>query len=733
MRKFFVILLLLLVVWPSANAQQRKKVGVVLSGGGAKGVAHVSALKVIEEAGIPVDLVVGTSMGAIVGGLYSIGYTPHQLDSMVQTQDWKFLLTDKTNRSQKTFVEKVEAEKYVITIPFQKTPQEVLTDGFVKGQNLQNLFSDLTIGYHDSLNFNKFPLPFACVAVDIIKMEEVVFHSGKLSEAMRASMAIPAVFTPVRLDSMVLVDGGLVNNYPVDVAKAMGAEIIIGVDVQSEEEVKSQINTVSDLINRLTDMTGKDKYAQNLKDTDLHIRVDVRGYTSASFSPAALDTLIMRGEVAAMNKWDELKQLKEKIGVSEEFQPEKRNEYVFLSDDNPILIKDIFFEGVNSKDAERLLERSKLYENSYGSMKELRKAIDGLYALQTYTNINYELEQNGEGYDLKFYLEDNTPNSIKLGLRFDSEEVAAVQGSVTYQFKTPITTKAMVTGRLGKRSSARLDYFILPSKLRYINTSYMYQYNDINIYDHGDRQYNTTFHRHFGELGYSNVLSRNIGLGLGVRYEYYKYNSFLFSNAEKNINVKSEDFFSYYARLIYDTKDKKAYPSRGTSLRAEVSIYTDNLATYDDNPPFGAASLCWESVFSPTRRFSIIPSFYGRVLFGQDSPYPFMNTLGGDTFGRYMDQQLPFIGINFVEIVPNSVVVGKLQLRERMGKKHYISLITNFGLAEDDFGRIFKGKQLFGIGAGYGYNGVLGPIEASFSVSNRTKKLGFYANAGFTF
>ena len=212
----------------------RKKVGLVLSGGGAKGMAHIGAIKVIEEAGIPIDYVVGTSMGSIIGGLYAIGYTPEQLDSMVRVQDWMFLLSDQIQRKDMNLMEREADEKYVISVPFSKKAIKDVTGGLIKGQNIDNLFSELTLGYHDSLSFNKLPIPFACVAENLVKGQEYVFHDGVLSTAMRASMAIPGVFTPVRLDSMVLVDGGVVNNYPVNVAKQMGADIIIGVDVQSE-------------------------------------------------------------------------------------------------------------------------------------------------------------------------------------------------------------------------------------------------------------------------------------------------------------------------------------------------------------------------------------------------------------------------------------------------------------------------------------------------------------------
>ena len=732
MKKFVVAIMLLCIVF-SVGAQPRKKVGVVLSGGGAKGVAHVGALKVIEEAGIPIDIVVGTSMGSIVGGLYAIGYTPHQLDSMVKKQDWNFLLTDRTERSHKTFQEKVESEKYVISIPLHQRRGTKMPDGIVRGINLNALFTDLTIGYHDSIDFNKLPIPFACVAVDLRAGNEVVFHNGHLMEAMRASMAIPAVFTPVRKDSMVLIDGGLLNNFPVDVARAMGAEIIIGVDVQSSVEEKNKLMTVVDMVNKLTDMTGKEKYTHNIAHTDVYIKVDVAGYSAASFDAASLDTLTRRGEEAARHSWNSLLASKKLIGISDQFAPQKHGPYHLISDENPILIRHISFHGVGQKDGNRLMEKAKVFEHNYTTMGMLKKAVDNLYSLQAYSNITYQLIESLEGYDLEFTLEDHTPSHIGLGVRFDSEEIAAVQIGAVYRFKSAIPTQVAFTARLGKRAGARLDYQVLPSRLRFFNLSYMFQYNDMNIYYKGDREYNTTYRHHLAELGYTNIVNRNMKYGLGLRYEYYDYSTFLFSSTENKMTVKPEDFFSYYALMQYDTKDKKSYPSKGISLQAEVSVYTDNLSAYNGHSPFGVASAWWEGVYSVTNRFSLIPSFYGRVLFGQDSPYPFMNMLGGDAPGRYVPQQIPFTGIDYMEVLDNSIAIGRLEFRQRMGKKNYLSLTTNYGLTENNFGNILKGKQLFGIGVGHGYDSVIGPIEASLSISNRTNQLGFYGSVGFVF
>lgn len=731
--KKFLIAILLSVITFSVDAQPRKKVGVVLSGGGAKGVAHISALKVIEDAGIPIDIIVGTSMGSIVGGLYSIGYTTAQLDSLVRNQNWTFILTDRTSRQQKTFLEKVDAEKYVITLPFRKRLGERIPDGLVRGRNINKLFTDLAVGYHDSIDFKKLPIPFACVAVDLVKGKEVVFYDGNLIEAMRASMAIPAVFSPIRRDSLVLVDGGLLNNFPVDVARSMGAEIIIGVDVQSGPEEKEKLVNMIDVVNKLTDMTGREKYTQNIAQTDVYIKVNVSGYNAASFDAVAIDTLISRGNVAAQTKWNDLIAIKKQIGIHDGFNPDPHGPYTLFTPAHPIFVRDISFHGMNKKDAQKLLEKAKVFENSYVTSAMLKKAVDNLYSLQAYSNITYNLTEVVDGYNLEFMLEDHTPNHLNLGIRFDSEEIAAVQLSAGYQFKTAIPTKIAFTGRLGKRASIQLDYMILPSQLRFINISGMFQYNDMNIYHRGDRMYNTTYRMYLSELGYTNILNRDLKYGLGLRYEYYDYSTFLFNSTENISTVKPEGFFSYYASVEYETKDKKSFPAKGMSLLANASIYTDNLSSYNNHAPFTTLSLWWEGAFKVTNRFSLLPAFYGRALIGEDVAYPYMNVMGGETPGHYMRHQIPFVGINYIEVFDNSIVVARLKMRQRMGKRNYMWLATNYGLSNNDFGEILKGKQLFGIGIGYGYDSVIGPLEATFSVSNRTNQLGFYANVGYTF
>ena len=730
-----VLSMCLLLPFSLYSQEQRKKVGVVLSGGGAKGMAHIKALKVIEEAGIPIDYIAGTSMGAIVGGLYAIGYTPEQLDSMVRKQNWTFLLSDRIKRSAMSLTDRERSEKFIVSIPFTKSPKDAASSGgIIKGQNLANLFSDLTMGYHDSINFDKLPIPFACVAANVVNGEQIIFHNGILSTAMRASMAIPGVFTPVRQDSMVLVDGGIVNNYPADVVKAMGADVIIGVDVQNALKKADKLNSAPDILGQIVDITCQSNHEKNVDLTDTYIRVNVDGYSSASFTPAAIDTLMRRGEEAAKAQWNSLLALKKKIGISDNYVPKRHGPYSSLSNVRTIYVTDISFSGVEADDKKWLMKKCNLKENSNITTQQIEQALYQLRGSQSYSSASYTLTDTLEGYHLNFLLQAKYEKRINLGIRFDSEEIASLLINGTADLKTHIPSRLALTGRLGKQYAARIDYTLEPMQQRNFNFSYMFQYNDINIYEEGERAYNTTYKYHLAEFGFSDVWYKNFRFGLGFRFEYYKYKDFLFKKPEFiGLDVESEHFLSYFAQVHYNTYDKGYFPSKGSDFKAAYSLYTDNMAQYNEQAPFSALSASWASVIPATRRFSIIPSIYGRVLIGKGIPYPLKNAIGGEVYGFYIPQQLPFAGVTNMELMENSIIITSLKFRQRMGSIHYLTLTGNYGLTDSHFFEILKGKQLFGISAGYGMDSVFGPLEISLGYSNQTDKGSCFVNLGYYF
>lgn len=734
--KYIVLLIAILSVIgtnPSLadSSTPRKKVGLVLSGGGAKGMAHIGAIKVIEEAGIPIDYVVGTSMGSIIGGLYAIGYTPEQLDSMVHKQDWGYLLSDRITRSQKNMAEREVDEKYVISVPFSKTAIQDVTGGLIKGQNIADLFSELTLGYHDSLDFNKLPIPFACVSENIADGKEYDFHSGVLATAMRASMAIPGVFTPVRLDSMVLIDGGVVNNYPVDVARRMGADVIIGVDVQSQLKPANELENAGAILAQLVDLMGQEKYIQNLKETNIHIKVNVKGYSAASFSKNAVDSLIHRGWEAAEEHKAALMKLKQEIGVPQDYRPERKAVY---EPAEWIMVKEIHFNGLDEKDEEWLMKRCDLEENAFNSIQRIKEATTIILANTDYSNISYELLQNDKGeFDLYYTLDKKNESRINIGVRFDSEEIASLLLNARTTLKSNVPSYVSASIRLGKRYGGQLTYGIEPSPLSSFSMSYRFMYNDIDYHYLGKKSFTTTSRHHTGELAYSNVWLRNFRFGMGVKYDLYDYGRFLHQVGNQGFEVDREHFFSYFANLRYETYDNAYFPSKGVKFHAEYSLNTDNFLRYKDDTPFSIVSGSFECVAPTGSRFAIIPSVRGRLIFGKNIPFSKMNTMGGDFGEQYLTDQLPFVGTNDVQLMDNSLLIGGIKLRQRIGGIHYLSLTGNYALSSHKVKNILREESMWGCAITYGMDSMFGPLEASLNYTNHSDKVGFYINLGYKF
>lgn len=515
--KRYVLLFAACLFFSSQLRAERGKVGLVLSGGGAKGVAHIGVLKVIEEAGIPVDYIAGTSMGSIVGGLYAIGYNAKMLDSLVRKQNWPFLLSDRVDRFNLPFSQKETDEKYLVSIPMIGGKRIRMPAGFISGQNIYGLFSELTVGYHDSLDFAGLPIPYACVAANLVDGREVVLDKGNLPLSMRASMAIPGVFAPVRLDTLLLVDGGIANNFPTDVGRAMGADVIIGVDVSSDLRKRNELNSVLEIVDQLTSFMGMVKYEDNIRLCDLYIKPDIVPYSAASFDPAAIDTLIRRGEEAARARWDDLMKLKERLGLLPAEDGGKKIENKFIATDS-LAIGRITVEGIRKKEERWVRKKAGLRENSSVSMEDLHRAVAVLYGTGAFSYVNYTLSGT-RVYDLTLILKEKPMSSLNFGFRFDSQDMAAILLNTTLSHKHLRGFQLSLTGRLSMNPYVRAEYSFGNTFLRKAGLSYMYKYNDLDLYRRGHKQDNVTFSQHIGEFSFSDIYINNCKRFMGIFYE----------------------------------------------------------------------------------------------------------------------------------------------------------------------------------------------------------------------
>ncbi len=740
MRKFILYIFCLLLATsvfaqePQQTIVKRKKVAVVLSGGGAKGMAHIGALKVIEKAGIPIDYIVGTSMGSIVGGLYAIGYDAAALDSMVRAQDWAFLLSDKVDTRHQSLEERRKQNTYLISKPLSVNKfKSEQAGGLIYGQNLTNLFSKLTVGYHDSIDFNSMPIPFACVATNLVDNSEVDFHNGWLTTAMRASMSIPAFFTPVRIDSMVLIDGGLRNNYPVDVARKMGADVVIGVIVQSEAKVASQLRTGREIIGQLVDENCKNKFDENFKDTDIPMRVNVKGYSSTSFSKGAIDTLIIRGEQAANDKWKELMALKRSLGLDSDYHPKPILRWKSSGLQDKIKLQALDFENIDESDQKFLIRRYHLVEGDSVSSDQIEQTLTAIRGDLFYADAEYVLRPMPGGYWLKIEAKEKKVSQMNLGVRFDTEEMVALQVNALCKLHTRLPINLEFTGRLGKRMMARLEATFNPLRFKKFTLAYMFRRNDINVYQNGNREFNSTYNYHDIDLSLLNVSGKNYFVDLAARWEYFDFRDILTGS---NINLSMdghEHYYSYHLKIHYDSEDNQYFSTKGARMRAEYGLYTDNLIKYNDSKPLSIVSGSWQYNVHLNNCLILKPQLYGRILFGSDKiPFCYSNVIGGDWFGFYLEQQMPFSGIGNMEYVDNAFAAVSLKAQQRIEDNNYIMFTASLAANGDKLHNMFD-KMMYGYSLSYAYNSLFGPLGASLGYSSRTKEVYFFANLGFVF
>jgi len=722
----------------------RKKVAVVLSGGGAKGMAHIGVLKVLEKAGIPIDMITGTSIGSIVGGLYAIGYNAHSLDSMVRKQDWTYVITDKEDMRKQSYLDRKKQSTYFFSMGLTFGKRDLGAGGLIRGKNLAELFQQLCMGYTDSLDFSRdLRIPFACVATNIMDNSEVVFHSGRLPQAMRASMAIPAAFSPVRIGDMVLVDGGLKNNYPVDVAREMGAEIVIGVTLNGKPKSPEDITGTMKIVGQIIDVNCVNKYDENKAITDLWMNVDPHGYSTASFSAEAIDSLMRYGEEEAMRHWDEIIALKKRIGIPEDAKSEilyplRPN---IMTDQHHVI--DYVFENMTPQDQRFLTQKFHL---------DRVKTIDAELEQQLTTSMRIDLFYQTaecrlvpEAGGVRVVLSVGNRKSVQLhtGVRYDTEENAALQLGLDIPLKTAIPVETDITLRLAKRLMVRGEITVHPRSFTRPTLSYTFRRNDVDIYTNGNLDYNIRYNQLQAEFLPINFDLRHFNLQIGLRWDFMHYRNKLGSESVTLVPLANEHFFSYRARLAFHNEDDWNFPTRGARFNAEYAYFTNDFAklnVYDTEGNKQGKTAGMSDVSGDLRmsftigsRFTLQPMVYGRLLFGSVVPAGFYNTVGGEWFGHYIEQQMPFAGIGNLEYVRNQFVAAQLQAQQRIGKSNYVLLRVAGGQQAAKLKELFDHRTMIGVQGAYYYNTLFGPVGATLGYSNHTKKTYFYINLGYEF
>ena len=757
----------------SARAQEqpaRPKVGLVLAGGGAKGAAHIGVLKVLEENNIPIDMVVGTSMGSIIGGLYAIGYTASEIDSLISTQDWDVIMSDKSARESVQFEDKVYNSLYVLKVPFaidpyalqqrkgaalldsligpvpvKEAPTRSLLNNIpmalVDGQNIYNLFTSLAVGYLDSLDFNKMPIPFACVAVDLVKHEEVVWRSGSFVDALRSSMSIPGYFAPLRKDGRVLVDGGALNNYPVDIAREMGADVVIGVKFGSSEGITdTEVNNIGDMVSSLYDMYTHKKDSAAIGNTDIFIHPDTKGYNTLSFDHESIRTLVQNGYDAAMLKIADIRKLRDYLDrcaqdraenlVGPDFRGRKYEKALHLDRDS-VSLGTVQIHGLSPEAEEFLFRHCPIKSGARIAGGEITAAIKRFYDTGFFKSVTYTLKGHEQPYDMDIFFKAELNSVFGIGFRVDAEEVSAIQMNVSINRNTLSGSSLSLTGRLSVNPQASILYtYAFPSHVK-LNVEYAFRYSGLNLLNNYS-DYNLAYTSHRFRTNFASQNYRNIYMEGGLECTYFGYRSFddkgLPVFASYDLSKKRQFFAGLYVNARNDTRNDEYFPTRGWAADGGFHQYLgsrngNSFATFDLHAT-GALSI---------GRVTMIPSLWHRSLLGKQVPMIYMNVMGGSLRGRYMDQQIPFAGFSFAHPFSKGLSVASLEGRYNISGPNYITLSPVFALSGDTIGSSFANGLTWGLQLGYMRATSVGPLEFSVRWSNYTGAPQVYAALGYSF
>ena len=780
------------LVWmmPFAKAQdsikvkERPKVGLVLSGGGAKGAAHVGVLKYLEDNGIPIDYIAGTSMGSVVGGMYALGYSTDEILDVLSSADWNRLISNEVERRKISFTRKLENETMAFTIPFSlkhkedmqsRTFKNSLPKGFVTGDNIINLFNSLAVGYADSLSFGQLPIPFLCIATDMLSGEAAMLDKGEFTKALRASMAIPVLFDPVKMNQTLYTDGGLTCNFPAEQCKAMGADYVIGVSMSPGlEDNPENLSSVLSQIKQLKEiMTDKD-FDRYHEQCDIFISPDLKGVGMLSFDAESVARVTQSGYEAASAQAEKFEALKRVVfSQSTDSVPKKINRKKAVNIiRNKVLISGIEFVGV-SKELDKWMRRvCRVDVGDVVNKNDIDESVSIYYGTGNFKSVTYTLHEDpvtSDGYILRFNLVEKNPHDFGLGFRFDSQDMLSVLLHVGINSNRMSGFKTNLDAKLGGNQWLKLNvsygHLLYPK----INFAYHFRNSELDVYDMDQLEMNEKFLQHKFRVYLSENHTRTFSVGAGLEMELMTPRKVMYSDkiATQEADYKGVNTLGTFAYFAFDNLNKNRFATRGVKGRVDFN-WKDCTFTSKGINKFQMASLVFgfEGYVPVVKdRFVIVPQLYGSFLFGKGAVsgneggwndlfkgpvpmYPYLNNIiGGAEMGRYIDHQLPFIGVNKTSFAFNNLAIARLDMRVRVHKNHYLTAMVNYARSSIDFPNFFKksdellweslydynASNWWGAGLRYSLDTKLGPLEFDISSSNISKRVNIYCSFGYFF
>ena len=741
----YLILFMFFIAFLPIEAQdsivkKQPKVGLVLSGGGAKGFAHIGVLKVIDSLGIKVDYIAGTSMGAIIGSLYASGYSGKELEIMFETQNFDELINDAFPRGSKSFYERENAEKYAVTLPFNNF-RISLPSALSRGQNVYNLLYHLMLPVDDIEDFSKLPIPFFCIATDIETGESLLLEKGKLAEAVSASAALPSLFQPVVIGDRILVDGGVTNNFPVEELRAKGMDIIIGVDVQDGLKDRKSLKSAPDILFQISNFRTIKAMKTKTNLTDIYVKPDITNYSVISFDEG--EDIISNGEAAARVQLLKLQEVKK--------GQLKTKKHVQVKVLDSLTINHVSLEGNERYTRSYLIGKLKLKGSERISYADFKQGINSLIATNNFDTFRYHLTPTE--HDSEFNLtgkvtESETSTLLRLGIHFDELYKSAILANLTKKkllFSNDIASLDII---LGDNSRYNFDYFI--DKGYYISLGVKSRYNQFNksispflALDESSslledvNKLEAEVSDFTNQLYLQTIFQKDFALRLGGEYRRFKITSeTIVENEQSNeTTFENTDYFSVYGNLIYDDYDNAHFPKSGFYVNGDFHLYLKGSGFNTNFNEFSIAKADLGYAFSFNDKLALKTEINGGFKIGSKSTTTLDFAFGG--YGaNFINNFYSFYGYDFISIIGDSFVKSTFTLDYEFHKGHHILGAANFANIDDglfETGEFISSPDYTGYALGYSLETFIGPLEGKYSYSPETGTSFWYFNLGFWF
>ncbi len=773
MKRIGFFLFLLFVSLGTIAQQERPKIGVVLSGGGAKGIAHIGVLKALEEEGLRPDYISGTSMGSIIGGLYALGYTADQLDTIIRAVNWDLVLSNNIPFEYVAYEEKEYYNRYLFEFPFDKGKLK-LPSGMIEGQTLGEVLSRYTWPSKKYSSFDEFPIPFRCIATDVSTGKPIVFKDGSLAKALRSSMAIPTAFTAVDLDSTLVVDGGVVNNFPVEELYNMGADYVIGVAVSEGFKPAHDIENMASILMQVAMIPSSERIIEQKKLCNIYIAPDMQGYSTASFGnyKEILDIGYKTGEEYR----PVFRQLADSIGKDQKTIPR-----VLLNPDS-IIIGSIRVQGNNLVTENLILSKLDIDPGQKVSRDDIEDGIQRIYGIMNFKKVDYELKPLTEnnGYELLVNARESSPVTLKGAVHYDDIFGIGIIVNTTFRNLIGKSSRTMVIADIAENPKFRANY------LKYIgieqrvaaSLTYNFQREQIPYYEEGQvKDLDVTREQNFS-LGFMTTQSLKSSQFLGFGYQFLKQKQKFYSNVPEGIKHGLFNFGHAEFMHITNTLNDRNYPISGRELFVNARVYFANdyslkyqkgvdtviysldvdgtiipipLTEKQANDilikprtpgTYGTLQFGYKQFVHAGNNFQIIPNVGLGITITTDSMAVFNNfRIGGYQRVRYTDQY--FMGLNYLEKdYPNYSVLG-LAFQNVLFKKLYLRYGANLLLPYQvvsikhldtfDMETLFKENSIIGYGIEAKYKSIAGPISLGIGKNSRDNYFRYYFAIGFSF